>query len=129
MLDLPPYLVLLVEDDVLVRTVLEEMLEDAGFQALAVANGHQALVELEEDATRFQAVLTDIRLGRSPDGWEVARHARELVPTMPVLYLSGNSAQKWAARGVPNSLMLGKPYGAAQLVAALTTLLNKVDSS
>ena len=128
MLDLPPHLVLLVEDDALVRTVLEEMLEQAGFGALAVANGHQALVELEEDAARFRAVLTDIRLGRSPDGWEVARRARELVPDMPVLYLSGNSAQKWTARGVPNSLMLGKPYGAAQIVSALTTLLGQADS-
>ncbi len=121
-------LVLLAEDDALVRTVLEEMLEEAGFKTLAVANGHQAITALEEDATRFRAVLTDIRLGRSPDGWEVARHARELVPTMPVLYLSGNSAQKWAARGVPNSLMLGKPYSAAQLVSALRTLLSQADS-
>ena len=118
-------LVLLVEDDTLVRTVLEEMLEEAGFEALAVANGHQALAELEEDATRFRAVLTDIRLGRSPDGWEVARRARELVPDMPVLYLSGNSAQKWTARGVPNSLMVGKPYTAAHMVSALTSLLNQ----
>lgn len=117
-------LVLLVEDDAQIRVVLEEMMEDAGFQAMAVANGHQALVALEEEATRFQAVLTDIWLGRSPDGWEVARRARELVPNMPVLYLSGNSAQKWAARGVPNSLMVGKPYVAAQIVSALTTLLN-----
>ena len=118
-------LVLLVEDDALVRTVLEGILEEAGFQALAVANGHQALAELEGDATRFRAVLTDIRLGRSPDGWEVARRARELVPDMPVLYLSGNSAQKWAARGVPNSLMVGKPYVAEQILSALTTLLNQ----
>ncbi|HVG47124.1 MAG TPA: response regulator [Rubellimicrobium sp.] len=121
-------LVLLVEDEALVRTVLEEILGEAGFQALAVANGHQALAELEGDATRFRAVLTDIRLGRSPDGWEVARRARELVPDMPVLYLSGNSAYKWAARGVPNSLMVDKPYSAAQMVSALTTLLNQADS-
>ena len=118
-------LVLLAEDDALVRMVLVEMLEEAGFMALAVANGHQALVALEEDATRFHAVLTDIRLGRSPDGWEVARHARELVPSMPVVYLSGSNAQKWAARGVPNSVMVGKPYVAEQILSALATLLNQ----
>lgn len=121
-------LVLLAEDEPTIRMLLEEMLEDAGLKTVAVANGHQALVELEDDATRFQAVVTDIWLGRSPDGWEVARRARELIPTMPVLYLSGNSAHKWAARGVPNSLMVGKPYTASQIVTALRTLRNQADS-
>ncbi|GAC1046202.1 hypothetical protein thsrh120_62090 [Rhizobium sp. No.120] len=58
------------------------------------------------------------------NGWDLARRARELQPVMPVIYVTGDSAQDWAAQGVPNSVLLQKPFVHAQLVTALTTLLN-----
>ncbi len=121
-------LVLMVEDEALIRMVLEETLGDKGFAVVAAPNGQNALEELATDPSRFRAVLTDIRLGPGPDGWEVARRAREAVPDMPVLYVSGDSAHEWAARGVPHSLMVRKPFVAAQIIAALSTLLGQADS-
>lgn len=67
----------------------------------------------------------DITLGRDKlDGWEVARHAREADPAFPVVYMSGDSTEDWASKGVPNSIMLAKPFAPAQLVTAVAQLLN-----
>lgn len=43
---------------------------------------------------------------------------------MAVVYVSGYSATEWAAKGVPNSIMLEKPFTMAQLVTAISQLLN-----
>ena len=124
---IPDPLVLLVEDEALIRMFLQEVLTDAGFGVLAVANGDRAMAELEADPTRFRAVITDIRLGPSPDGWDIARRGRELVADMPVLYVSGDSAYEWVARGVPKSLMVAKPFVEDQVLTALTALLVQAD--
>ena len=58
------------------------------------------------------------------DGWDVARHAREGKPDMPVVYMTGDSADEWASKGVPNSILLTKPFAPAQLVTAVAQLLN-----
>lgn len=88
-------------------------------------NGNEGLSELDRDATRFSAVITDVKLGGGPNGWDVARRARELVPAMPVVYVTADSADDWAANGVPESVLIAKPFVPAQLVTALATLLNQ----
>ena len=114
----------LVEDDALIRELLEVSLADAGFEVIEVGCGTKALADLEADAARFRAVITDIRLGAGPDGWVVACRTRELVPNMPVVYMSGDSSHEWSSKGVPNSLMVAKPFAPAQIIIAVSTLLN-----
>jgi DNA-binding response OmpR family regulator len=63
-------------------------------------------------------------LGRS-DGWEVGRAARRIDPDFPVIYMSGVAADQWTIQGVPDSIMLQKPFAPAQLVTALSNLLNR----
>ena len=121
-------LILLVEDEHLIRLNLEDELADAGFEVVAATSGDEAIAELDADAARFRAVLTDIRLGTGPDGWAVARQARELVPQMPVAYISGDSGHDWPVHGVPDSVMVPKPFVAAQILTALSTLLNRLDT-
>jgi DNA-binding response OmpR family regulator len=58
------------------------------------------------------------------DGWEVGKQAREIDPTFPVIYMTGAAADQWASHGVPNSILLTKPFAPAQLVAAISQLLN-----
>jgi DNA-binding response OmpR family regulator len=118
----------LVEDDALIRELLEASLTEAGFEVVEVSCGTKALAHFEADAARFRAVITDIRLGVGPDGWAVARRARELVPTMPVVYMSGDSSHEWSSKGVPNSLMVAKPFAPAQIITAVSTLLNAADT-
>jgi DNA-binding response OmpR family regulator len=118
---------LLVEDEVLVSDLLAEALIDAGFEVLVAADGTRAIRDLEEDTSRFQCVITDIRLPPGPDGWEMGHRARELDHSIAIIYISGDSAVDWASKGVPNSVMLTKPFAAAQLVTAVSTLLNEAD--
>lgn len=120
--------VFLVEDDALTRDLLDTALTEAGFEVVAVADGARALAELDADATRFRAVITDINLGAGPDGWAIARRARELVATMPIVYMSGDSGHDWSSQGVPKSVMIIKPFAPAQIVTAVSALLNEVDA-
>ena len=117
-------ILLLVEDEAMLHMVLEDALTEAGFKVVIADNGTDALAELNSDAARFKGLLTDIRLGRGPTGWDVAHRARELVPTMPVVYMSGDSGVEWASKGVPKSLMIGKPFAIAQIVTAISQLIN-----
>ena len=120
---------LVVEDDTFIQDILDIALKDEGFQIIICPDGMTAFAELDSGARRLRAVITDIRLGDGPDGWEVARRTRELVRDMPVIYMSGDSAQDWSSQGVPNSVMIAKPFVPAQLITAIATLLNKSDLS
>jgi len=120
-------LVLLAEDDGDVAAVMQASLADAGYEVVTAVNGTTALAEIEADANRFRAVVTDIKLGPGPDGWQVARCVRELVPNMPVVYMTGDSSHEWASMGVPGSIILTKPFAPAQLVTAISTLATEAD--
>jgi CheY-like chemotaxis protein len=121
--------VLLAEDEHLITIALEVVLMDAGFDFLVATNAQEAIFALEENAARFCALLTDIRMPGEADGWDVARRARELQPLLPVIYMTGDSAEQWASQGVPGSILLQKPFVDAQLVTALSTLLNEARTS
>ena len=122
-------LLLIVEDDGIVQQMLHTELTDAGFTVIAASDGNQAIRQLRDKATRLRAVITDIRLGTGPDGWDVARRARELTPDMPVVYATGDSADDWSSKGVPNSIVLVKPFSPSQLTTAVSTLLNEADTN
>jgi CheY-like chemotaxis protein len=117
-------LVFVVEDDASVQFVLQETLEDAGFSVIMASGGQEAVRLLEERGHELHGLITDVRLGDGLDGWQVARHAREASPDLPVVYISGDSAHQWAAHGVPGSIFIAKPFALAQVVIAISSLLN-----
>lgn len=117
-------LVLIAEDEFLIKVDLEDIVREAGFEHLAVSSADEGILALEDDSARFCALITDIRMPGKADCWDLARRARELQPLMPVIYMTGDSAKYWAAHGVPNSVLLQKPFVHGQLITALTTLLN-----
>ena len=117
--------ILVVEDDQLIQSVVEESLTDGGFDIVMASSGENAVELLDASEGKYRALVTDINLGRDGiDGWDVARHAREIDPAFPVVYMSGKDAADWASKGVPNSIMLAKPFAPAQLVTAVSQLLN-----
>lgn len=118
-------MILVVEDDQLVQSVVEGSLTDGGFEIAIASSGESAVQLLDASKGKYRALVTDINLGRDNlDGWDVARHAREIDPNFPVVYMSGKDAGDWASKGVPNSIMLAKPFAPAQLVTAISQLLN-----
>ena len=58
------------------------------------------------------------------NGWQVAKAAREIDPAFPIVYMTGAAAGDWPSHGVPNSILLEKPFAPAQLVTAVSQLLN-----
>jgi CheY-like chemotaxis protein len=87
-------------------------------------SGEEALTLLQGHKDKYRALVTDINLDGKMDGWEVAQHAREIEPEFPVVYMSGAAAADWTSKGVPNSIMLAKPFAPAQLLTAVSNLLN-----
>jgi DNA-binding response OmpR family regulator len=118
--------VLYVEDDSLIRELSAGELEEAGFKVVVAESGTAAFDALDGDADPFCAIVTDVNLGAGPDGWEVARRARELNNTLPVIYVSGGSGNEWQSKGVRNSIMIVKPFKIMQIVSAISTLLKKI---
>jgi hypothetical protein len=51
------------------------------------------------------------------------------VSGLPVVYMSGDSAHEWSANGVPESVILQKPFVLVQLITAITTLLNQAGNA
>src|SRR3981189_3483796 len=105
--DLP--VILVVEDDQSVQTIVEEALSDGGFEPAIAASGEEAVTLLKGDKTKYRALVTDINLSGAMGGWEVARLAREIDPEFPIIYMTGASADQWASQGGPNSTLLTKP--------------------
>jgi DNA-binding response OmpR family regulator len=119
---------LLVEDEALIVEILTAEFADTGFEVVVASDGNRAIAELDADAARFKAVVTDIRLGKGPDGWDVGRRARELVSDMSVVYVSGDSTHDWSSKGVPESVVILKPFAPTQLVTAVSTLISAADT-
>lgn len=121
--------VLLVEDELLIRDLLQGALAEAGFEVAYAESGDAAIDLLQCSAGELVGVVTDINLGSETTGWDVARAARRADLSVAVVYMSGGSAHEWAAEGVPDSAILVKPFAPAQLVVALATQLNNMGSS
>ena len=117
--------VLVVDDEFLIREDIASILSGGGYTVVSAASGEEAIGLLEADEADYCALVTDVNLGSGqPTGWDVARQARERVATLAVVYVTGDGAQDWAAMGVPNSMVLSKPFAPAQLVTAVSQLLN-----
>ena len=115
--------ILYVEDNFLLALPVEIALEEAGYEVIAVANAEDALLQLQGNDRLPDLLLTDIRLPGGPDGWAIAKRARELLPLLPVIYASGDSAEQWKARGVPGSYMLSKPFSLDAAIEAVRSFL------
>src|SRR4051812_27890350 len=88
----PEPVVLLVEDEPLVLLVAQDALEAGGYKVVPVQISSEALDVLDSRIGELSGLVTDIRLPGGPDGWEIARHARELKPDLPVVYTTADSA-------------------------------------
>jgi DNA-binding response OmpR family regulator len=116
--------ILVIEDDHGIQGLLEDALTEAGFEPAISASGEEAITLLQGRKGKYRALVTDINLIGRINGWEVAKQAREIDPAFPVIYMTGAAADQWASQGVPNSVLLTKPFAPAQLVTAISQLLN-----
>ncbi|HZF76470.1 MAG TPA: response regulator [Acetobacteraceae bacterium] len=118
-----PTVLLVVEDDELVRLTLVEGLGDAGFDVVEAEDAEAALSLLSEKP-EISALLTDINLPGA-DGFVLARAARRLRPNLPVVYASGRIAEAVPGRALPDAPFLAKPFTPAFAAAAITEAISR----
>lgn len=108
-------IILVVEDEWLVRMEIAEAFEGAGWIVFEASSGEEAIAFLAEQQP-ISLLLTDIRLIGAMTGWDVAEAYRAQCPDIPVIYASANPSI--AARRVSDSLFIEKPSRISEIVAA-----------
>jgi two-component system, cell cycle sensor histidine kinase and response regulator CckA len=111
--------ILLVEDDLTLRWLVREMLEDAGYRVLAPEDVEEAIEISRSYQGPIHALLTDVVLPRMR-GPEVARRVKEARPQIQVVYMSGYASSS----GEVLSPLLVKPF---LVNALLTTIRGALD--
>lgn len=79
--------VLVVEDEPILRLYVSDILDQSGFDVVAVSSGEEALSRLEEGG--LCAVVSDVVVPGAIDGFELARRVRSECPRMGVVLVSG----------------------------------------
>jgi CheY-like chemotaxis protein len=116
-----PLAVLLVDDDDAVREVCTAMLEDIGCKVVAAASGAEALQVLRDQG--FSILLTDIAMPVM-SGVELATHAREIAPDMPVLFASGYADLQSFGEQLSEEVVVRKPYRLSDLAARVEAVVD-----
>ncbi len=114
--------VLLIEDDDDNRELMGEVLQDAGYQVVLAASGAAGLRTLAEHS--IDVLVTDVGMP-GMGGLEVARAAKEIAPTVPVVVVTGYAEREdiARARGHEVDAVLVKPVDPAALTAAVDQMV------
>jgi CheY-like chemotaxis protein len=112
--------VLIVEDEALLRLSTSAYLRDCGYVVVEATDAEHAMIVCG-DRTHIDILITDIQLGGSADGWDVASCFRDAQDNIPVIYTSGNARDR--TRAVTGSLFVDKPYRPQELIRACRGLL------
>ncbi len=117
-------LVLVVEDDALVRMVTVDGLREAGLEVIVAEDAPEALKVLEETGTALDAVVTDVVMPRGMSGIDLARVVRQRWPELALIVTTGYSATDIPVDDLPvRHAVLMKPFAVDELVSTLTRLL------
>lgn len=101
--------------------LIEVELADRDYDARVVANYGSALQVLEGEP--IDALITNIDLGETRSGFDVARESRARNPGVPVVYVTGGSAHRFAGEKVDGGVLMTKPYRAPELIGRVEDLL------
>ena len=119
---------LVVEDEVMLREGLVDLLEGDGHEVVAVADGLSA-VEVGT-AERFDMVLLDLMLPRL-DGIEVCRRLKLARPSLPVLMLTARGAEVDKVVGLESGAddYVTKPFGVRELLARVGAFARRIEQA
>jgi CheY-like chemotaxis protein len=112
--------VLIAEDEFLIREMLKDELEDAGYQVVSVADADQAIRVLESRQD-IHLVFTDINMPGSMDGLKLAAFVNDRWPPVHIIVTTGRAKPVSLP---PKALFIPKPYLGSNVVAAMRTFAN-----
>ena len=118
--------VLVVEDEEPVRTMIGRLLESEGYKVLQAEDGRDALDLLEQGTQSADLVITDVAMPRM-NGRELASKLRASRSNLPVLFISGYTDDEMVRRGLiePSTPFLSKPFTPEVLAAKVRELLDQ----
>ena len=118
--------VLVVEDDVFVRTYAMRCLTHLGYTVIAAVDGNDALQKLGTDI-HIDVLFTDVVMPGGINGWELADQAQKARPGLPVVLTSGYALETLIKHGRAHgeSVILTKPYRKAELALRVRDALKK----
>jgi CheY-like chemotaxis protein len=117
-------IVLIVEDEMLLRMRAVDMVEDAGFTSIEAVDADQAVAILESRSDIAQ-LFTDIQMPGSMDGLRLAHAVHERWPPIKIILVSGQL--KLANIDIPaNSRFFGKPLEAKNMIAEMQEMIGRV---
>jgi CheY-like chemotaxis protein len=120
-------LILVVEDEALIRMGAVQMLEEAGFAVIEAWNAHDAM-EVLEKRTDVRAVFTDVNMPGTWDGMRLARMIRDRWPPIHLIVTSGIVSP--GTDDLPSGgRFIRKPYDPAHVIAILRELLSQIPPS
>jgi CheY-like chemotaxis protein len=112
--------VLIVEDEGLIRMLVRDLLEEAGFDCRDASDADEVTAILDDDSGwQPDLLVTDYNLGPGPDGVAVARICRRRLPGLPVVYATGNPECLVSQTLSVRDCVLAKPFKPDELVAAV----------
>ena len=117
---------LVVDDSITVRRVTQRLLERNGMRVLTARDGMDAIGLLQDHVPDI--ILLDIEMPRM-DGYEVAAHVRNdaRLKDVPIIMITSRVGEKHRARAIELGVddYLGKPYQEAELLDAITPLVER----
>ena len=113
--------VLVVEDEWLLRLIAVELVEDAGFVALQAVNADEAIVILE-NRVDIAVIFTDVDMPGTMDGLKLAHVVRNRWPPIKILIVSGKTRLS-DAELPSNTRFFSKPYSASNMISVLQSLV------
>ncbi|MGD0865610.1 MAG: response regulator [Rhizomicrobium sp.] len=104
-------MILIVEDEILIRATLSDYLQDCGLKVLEASNAAEAMEILNAGQTTIELVFADVMLPGEMDGIDLAEWIRDNYPGVQVMLTSGNGLKIDDARDLGNNnSFLVKPY-------------------
>jgi CheY-like chemotaxis protein len=112
--------VLIVEDEFLIRMAAAEAIGEAGFEVIEAANADEAITILEARQD-IRVIFTDIKMPGSMDGMRLAHAVRHRWPPIRIMATSGHYDIEEA--GLPlGSIFFRKPYSPHDIACTLNAL-------
>lgn len=110
--------ILIVEDEAELLNLVSAVVQDLGYSIGTAVSGEEALARLQAGES-YDLLLTDIVMPGGIGGFDLAREARQLHPTMPIVYMSGYTGVRAADMGSVVAPILQKPCPPSELAQAL----------
>jgi two-component system, response regulator PdtaR len=113
--DFRPCVVIVVDDEALIRLAATYALEDAKFAVIEASTADEAVEILEREAVNIHVVFTDVHMPGTMNGIELAQHVRRHWPHIGLVAASGRHKLR-ADQLPPGSRFVVKPYDLEDVV-------------